>query len=449
MVRRTHQFHTSDTGEVTADPDELRTLIEECIDDILQHSHANDIRAVGMACFVGNILGVNEDHEPITPLYTYADTQAQLVINDLKNQVDEIAIHQRTGCLISTAYHPAQLYWIQQNNNDMFQSIHLWTDIATHIYGTWFGKPVPCSYSVASWSGLLDREQLEWDHGWLEFLGIKSENLPELADYNATQRGLTNEYHSRWKQLQDVPFYLAIGDGAAANIGSGATDEKELALTIGTTAAIRTITTQSIPVPSGLWAYRVDKDHHLIGGATTEGGSIYQWLQDTLQFPQDTFEDILANLEPGSHNLTFIPLLGGERSPGYHAQASGTIHGIRLSTTPVDIAHAALESIAIRLSIIAKMLQPESSDELVYAGGNAVAASPAWVQIIANAFNRPIAILNEPEVTATGVVTLISQGLSEPVSPKIKQTIHPSPDHIQKMSELRQQHTDLYEKFYS
>src|SRR5690606_27131338 len=129
---------------------------------------------------------------------------------------------------------------------------------------------------MSSWSGLLNRTALAWDTAWLERLNLDPQTLPPLADYDTTQIGLNAAYRERWPQLQRTPFYLAVGDGAAANVGCGAVSEGKIALTVGTTAALRRIT-PSPQLPEGLWSYRVDGAHYLVGGATSEGGNIFQW----------------------------------------------------------------------------------------------------------------------------------------------------------------------------
>ncbi|PJF41131.1 MAG: carbohydrate kinase, partial [Candidatus Thermofonsia Clade 1 bacterium] len=117
-----------------------------------------------------------------------------------------------------------------------------------------------------------------------------------------------------------IPFFLAVGDGAAANIGSGAAAHGETALTIGTTAAIRTISTESAPdLPFGAWRYRVDGQRHLIGGATSEGGNIFQWVREQFRLPEtNALEQALLERAPDAHGLTFLPMLGGERAPNWN-----------------------------------------------------------------------------------------------------------------------------------
>jgi len=452
MVRRTHTFKKVHPGEATADPVHLRELVEACVDDILQYPQGNNIEAVGMDTFVGNLLGITAD-ESCTPLLTYADMRSAHTLASLKKQVDETEVHQHTGALLHTAYYPAQLKWLLNDQpvsgaKQMAQIL----DFATYCYRVWFDSQVPMSYSIASWSGMLNREQLTWDAQWINTLGISNEMLPRLADCVAPQQGLCAEYAQRWPQLKDKPFYLAIGDGAAAQIGSGAVAQNTLALTIGTTAALRKVSTETVPpVPQGLWSYRIDKVHHLLGGATSEGGSVFEWATDTLQLASTNIEQELRQRRPDSHGLTFLPLLNGERSPGYWTNASGQISGITLATNPIDIVQAGLEGVAVRLAMIEEKLVDKSEPVQIMASGGAVSASTAWAQMIANAMNRPLQLVDEPEATARGVAILILASLYgrqySDFEPKIDKVIEPQADNVNILQKAKARHREFYQQY--
>lgn len=408
---RNHQFATDSSGASVADVEALQRLTEMCIDEIMDHPAAKDIRAVGMATFVGNLLGVDERGKAITPVFTYADSRSAADVETLKTLVDAEAVHQRTGCLLHTAYHPARLRWLQRTQPDTSERIAQWTDAGTYYYRQWFGD-ANCSYSVASWSGLLNHQSLTWDTDWLETLGVSDDQFPKLADFTAARRGLLPEYTRRWNALANAPFYLAVGDGAAANIGSGAIDAGAMALTVGTTAALRVVTdTPSSAVPDGLWRYRVDADRYLTGGATSEGGNIFQWAKATLAVSGIDIEAELGQRKADAHGLTALPLLAGERSPGWQANATGSVIGLRLSTTPVDIVQALMEGVALRLALIADQLTDEAVQ--VMASGGALSASPAWTQMIANALNRPLHVIETTETTARGVAIMVLSALDK------------------------------------
>lgn len=446
IARREYHFDAN----ATTDAHQLRQMVESCIDEMLIHPSSRDIQAVGMATFVGNLVGVDENNHPLTPLYTYADNRSRDSANILINQLDNMDVHQRTGCRIHTAYHPTKLHWLKNSQPALFASVTDWQDFATYCYRAWFGRDMPCSYSVASWSGLLNREALSWDDIWLDWLGIDENQLPRLADYNDTQLGLNAPYAERWQVLHDVPFYLAIGDGAGANIGSGGISPEYPVLTVGTTSAMRIITPQNKLPHSGLWSYRVDTGHHLVGGATNEGGNIFAWAKSVLNLSLSDSDETLLHHDPASYKVIALPLFNGERSPNYNNSTTGTLHRIGLHTTALDMLHALLAGVALRIRIILDVLDTPS--DYILAGGGALYQSDAWAQIFADVLARPLYVLSEQEVTARGVYLLIKHGgiHNIPISamPDNKQ-FFPRTHHSQYYADLLIQQEILYKKLYN
>jgi gluconokinase len=454
LAQKKHEFGNIShvKGAVEGNP-YIFVLLEECIDEILQHPAAQNIEAVGLATFAGNFTFVPNNRLK-TKILTYADTRSAENVRQLEKLIDVDAAHQRTGAKLHTAYYPAQLHWhlpIQWNIQD----------IGSAAYETFFSpfevmdrvKRVPMSYSMASWSGMLNRETLEWDEEWLKVLGLSPSLFAPLADFTKAQSGLNETYAKRWPALANTPFYLAVGDGAAAQVGSGAVEAGTAALTIGTTAAIRKVSTETLPpVPSGCWSYRIDKEHHLTGGALSEGGNIFAWAKETFNLDALDIEAELSQREPDSHGLTVLPLLNGERSPNWRGDATGTIHGLRLSTSPMDIVHALLEAVALRLAYIANQLELAEGTRIMAAGG-ALQASPAWAQIIANALGRDIYVMDEPEITSLGVAQLVHSALKgEKITgakPKIAKIYKPNSNHFVRYNEAQARQGELYKRLYS
>lgn len=452
-LSQSHDFETDNDGSAVADAVELQQLVESCIDDILSHPSAKDIRAVGMATFVGNWVGLDKNSQPITPVMTYADTRSRDDIAILRDKLggDTDAYHQATGCMLHTAYLPAQYHYFQRTQSDITQHIHTLTDLGGYLYQQWFGRDIPISTTVAGWLGLLHTTQLDWHEAYIRQFGCDDllPCLPPLANYDTVQSGLSDGYMKRWQVLQDVPFYLALGDGAVANVGSGAVDPQHMALTIGTTSALR-IVKDIKRIPDGLWRYLVCDGLPLVGGATSEGGNVYQWVVEELGLDVDNLETLLAQRLPDHHGLTVLPLLAGERSPGWHPDASGTIHGIRRNTSKLDILQAQLEAVAIRLSLIADLLKDD--DITIMAGGGALQSSPAWMQMIADAFSAPIQCLAEPEITARGVALMLLNSLEglalDALPPKIQTVVYPNPEHVARFQSARERQVDLYRRLY-
>ena len=159
----------------------------------------------------------------------------------------------------------------------------------------------------------------------------------------------------------------------------------------------------------------------------------------------------LRERAPDAHGLTVLPLLAGERSPGWQPKATGTIHGIRRGTSRIDILQAHLEAVAIRLSLILALFETE--DSIVMAGGGALVASRSWAQMIANAFDRPIHLLAEAEITARGVALLLRRSLDQaPLDadpPPISAVVEPNAAGVKALRAARDRQIDLYRRLYS
>ena len=210
-----------------------------------------------------------------------------------------------------------------------------------------------------------------------------------------------------------MPWFPAVGDGAASNVGSDCVDLSRIALNVGTSAAIRLVTREAGSAPIGLWRYRVDGRRALVGGATSEGGNVHAWCRDVLKLPEaDEVERLLAERAPDSHGLTLLPFLAGERAPGWRGDRRAVIAGLSLSTTALDIVHAAMEAVVLRLMLIYARLAPLASPEHhVIASGGAVARSRVWTQMLADGLGRTIHWSSESEATSRGAALLALEAL--------------------------------------
>jgi gluconokinase len=267
---------------------------------------------------------------------------------------------------------------------------------------------------VAAWSGLFDRHRLQWDDELRRHLRLEGDVLPPLADYDAAQRGLQAPYAARWPALRDVPFFLAVGDGAAANVGSGCVTPDRVALTVGTTGAMRVLLPDVTPaVPAGLWAYKVGAAETLLGGALSEGGNVFAWATSALRLPPtEELDAVLRGRRPDVHGLTVLPFVAGERSPGWSNDAEAMMVGVHPATTAVDVLQAWLEAVAYRFMILARLLGPHAAPghEIVASGG-AMSASPYWIQVMADALGRRVRLSSTAEMTSRGAAILALRAL--------------------------------------
>ncbi len=413
LVQEQCTLDTALDGTAEDNPVALFDRVVRCIDGVLAvaGSRSRQIAAVGCATYVSNVLGTDAEGQPLTPIYTYADTRSAAAARALREHFDEAEIWQRTGCPLRTSYLPALFTWLAATQPQLLHSVQRWMSVGEWLFQAFFGRSTITS-SVAAWTGLLNRTSLTWDDALLAELPIRRDQLGTVVDASVSSSGLCAPWDDRWPALRAIPWFGAIGDGAAANIGSGCTTSERIALSIGTTGALRTIPSSVPAIPRGLWCYRVDHALPLLGGATSEGGNVLSWALRTLNINMQTLQHYVLDPAGASHGLTVLPFIAGERGPGWAGDVRATITGISTTTSALEIARAALEGVTYRWAHIARLLRHVLDEQpTIVVSGGAVQHLPAWAQLIADALGLPVARSGEPEATSRGVALLALQSL--------------------------------------
>jgi gluconokinase len=90
-------------------------------------------------------------------------------------------------------------------------------------------------------------------------------------------------------------------------------------VTIGASAAVRVVLGPDAQAPPGLVRYRANRGRTVVGGSLSDGGNLVTWLARLLHADPDAVGD----RDRGAHGPVLLPLLGGERSPGWRPDARG------------------------------------------------------------------------------------------------------------------------------
>ncbi len=363
------------------------------------------------SCFAHSLLAVDRNWQPLTPILGWRDTRSAGAAERLARRLDADEVHARTGAFLHPSFWPAKLAWLAQTEPEIFRRAAWFVSFADYLRGT-----PETSLSLASSSGLLDLTTHDWDEALLATVGIDRERLPQLAD---------------------VPAWI---DAACSNAGAGCTSRERAALMVGTSGAFRVLYESERPQPKpGLFVYLADEHRVVEGGALSDGGNLYAWLERTLAGASGS----LAGRDPRDHGLVFLPFLGGERSTGWNPEARGTVHGLTFATTPLDLRQAAYEGVAFRFAAIAELL-PDVRE--VVATGAGLLHDPDWTQIMADALARPVTVSAVPEASLRGaaVFALERQGLEAAEAP-LAGAVVPRADRADAYRAAREAQQELYD----
>jgi gluconokinase len=417
--RRTYEPRRGRDGSAELDPDELVAASRA----VLEAAAGGQFDALAISCFWHSLLLLDGRGRPLTPVLLWEDRRAAAQAEELAERLDVERVHARTGCYLHPSYWPAKLAWLRHERPDTLASARHVVSFGDYLFRALTGE-LRTSLSTASGTGLFDLRARAWDGELLETLGLDAALLPPLGDEPAGE----------------PPVFSPLGDGACSNLGAGCTTPDRAALMIGSSGAFRVVR-EVVPKPrAGLFCYFLDERRVVEGGAVSDGGNLHAWLARTL-LPDPTEPG-----EPDAHGLTFLPLLGGERSPGWNPRATGAVAGLTFHADAAGLRQAALEGITYRLAEVAEAL-PEVRE--IVATGHALLASPAWIQLCADVLDRPVTASAVPEGSARGaaVHALEQLGLKADPAP-LGMTYEPDPEHAEVYAAARARQRDLYERLF-
>lgn len=359
------------------------------------------------------LIALNAEGNPLTNILLWSDARAGKIAQTLRSTREGKDLYQQTGVPIHAMSPLCKIVWIQENMPEIFARTHRFSDLKSWLWNALTGE-FASDLSVASASGLMNIHQKNWDTGALSFAGISPDALPLLVP-PSHRRTLLPKIAARAGIPHDTPLFIGASDGALANIGSEAIQPGQVAITIGTSAAIRTIMPQPVlDKQMRTFCYCVDENRYIVGGASNNGANVIEWLRSAVfqsKLPASDFIEQAAQTPPGSDQLLFLPYLLGERAPLYQSDIRGGFFNLSAMHTQAHLVRAALEGVLFNVKMIAEALETHGSITALHAGGG-FSRSELWVQILADIFQKPVIIPDERiDASLLGALHLVADSL--------------------------------------
>jgi gluconokinase len=452
-----YHAHTTEDGGWEIPAKEITDIVAQSLTGICGQLRAKGVKpaAVAVDTFWHSIVGVGADGTATTAILHPFDSRSAGAAKKLAERVDNLAQHKRTGCMLHPSYPPPKLLWLSESQPDAFRAATRWMSVGEYLFLEFFGKAA-ASTSMVSASGLWNQNANDYDAEMLGALPVKRDQFADPGQLDEPCKGLSEAFRGQWPELDGIPWYPALGDGACDNIGSGCTTRDSWALMVGTSGAMRaTMETESVEIPAGLFCYRADRKRFVVGGALSNGGEVFAWMKRTLQLPEDAeIEKQLGAMGPGLHGLTILPLFAGERSPEWRTDTRAAITGLGTATTPIEILHAALESVALRFRNIYEIMEKSFGPPKEMLGsGAALLHSPVWTRMMADTLCHSVRMCLETEATSRGAALLAFERMGairsiEDLPPKLGDTIGPDPAKKEIYGAALERQRWLYKKLF-
>ncbi|CAM3961912.1 gluconokinase [Paenibacillus alkaliterrae] len=422
-----YPLHSPSPAIAEQDPDEIFRAVLGTIGQAVAKSNVQpaDILCVSFSSAMHSVIAVDKEGTPLTKCITWADNRSLEWTNKIKNDWNGHDIYLRTGTPIHPMSPLSKLTWLRHDHKELFDRSYKFISIKEYVFFKLFGRYV-IDYSIASATGMFNLRQLQWDEEALEVAGVTADRLSELVPTTYKLEGLDSSFAEQMNILRETPFIVGASDGVLSNLGVNAIEPGVVAVTIGTSGAIRAVTDKPVTDPKGrIFCYALTENHWVIGGPVNNGGMIFRWVRDQIGTaeiaeakqrgvdPYELLTELAAKVKPGSDGLIFHPYLAGERAPLWDANARGSYFGLGLHHKKEHLIRAALEGVIYNLySVLMALEELTGKPKKIQATGG-FARSELWRQMMADIFDQELHVPESIESSCLGAVILGLYSLGE------------------------------------
>ena len=409
-----YPIETPRAGWVEQDANVVYAATMKTVHDVLAQVHlrGNEIAAIGFSCAMHGVLPVDAQGEPIGPLLTWMDRRSAEIAERWRADGTADQLYARTGAPVHPMLPSCKLRWLSENDPAAFARADKFVSIKELLVFRWTGEWL-IDHGMASGTGLFDARAREWSDRALELARVDRSKLSRPALPSTTLHTLRSTVAKALGLTGELGIVLASSDGALANLGVGAVGPGELALTLGTSGAIRTVVDHTVFDDHGrTFCYAFDDTRYVVGGPTSSAGAVLNKLHELFmsEVPEgERFERavaLAATSPPGANGLSVLPFLGGERAPYWLAELRGGLLGLDLSHERADIFRAGFESVVFALGTVLDVMRervPKPS-RISLSGGLTHAALVR--QMVADIFGAQAVLADHNEASAFGAAAM-------------------------------------------
>ena len=412
---------------VEQDPEQLWRAVTETTREVISETGIDpgEILGVGISAQMFNLLPVDEDCRPLTPMLSWLDMRSIAQADRVLSGDTPELLFQQTGNIPTAKDIIPKILWLKEERPDLWKRTYKLLDCKEYILYQLTGK-IAIDWHGASVYFLFDPYQKSWSQEACDRLGIPVELLPEAYPCT-TIIGEVSEGAARLTGLNPgTPVVICAGDVAVAQTGAGANADGKAHLCVGTATWVGLSTSQFRNDPiKPFWALNhIDPSKWIIAGEMETGGGALMWLRDTLfqheaervraegKSTYDMLGQMAASVEAGSDKLLFTPWLSGERAPVLDHYARGAWLGISLSHTGAHFVRSVMEGVAYHLRWIIESLEHNEFPVGVLNAIGGGSTSEVWTQIISDITGHELHIVkNAMEAGATGAALTVAVGL--------------------------------------
>ncbi len=348
------------------------------------------IRAIGLSGQMHGVVLLDEAGLPLRPAILHNDGRAFAEAAELNRRLP--AIGTIAGVPAMPGFAAPKLIWLRRHEPEVMAKARNLLLPKDYIRFRMTGS-FATDMCDASGALLLDGATRQWSPEIAAACGIETFLLPVALEGNAVSGQIKGAVAAAWGLTPGTIVAAGAGDAAAGAIASGAVNEGDAFISLGTATQYFVARESYRPAPQHL----IHTFCHGLPGrwfqmaALLNGAGALAWAAELLG--RRDIPELLAETErafSGPSPVMFLPYLSGERTPHNNPHAKGVLFGLTPSSGPQQVTLAVLEGVALSLADAQSFLAETGKlpDRVAVNGGGS--QSRFWMKILASALNKTV-----------------------------------------------------------
>lgn len=402
----------------------------EAVMEQLSSYGLSEVRGIGLSGHMHGATLLDKSDEVLRPCILWNDTRS--FAEAAKMDANPI-FRAQSGNIVFPGFTAPKLAWMRKHEPK------IWDQIAKVLLPKdylrlWLTGAHVAEMSDAAGTSWLDTGARDWSDDLLAATGLARDHMPQLIEGSDVSGQLRDVLATRWGLPKGVIVAGGGGDNAASGVGVGVVRAGEGFVSLGTSGVLFAANDGYQPDPATAvhtFCHALPKTWHQMGVILAATDAL-NWYANLVGADAATLTGELGPLQaPGK--TTFLPYLGGERTPLNSAAIRGAFTGLEHATDRSAGTRAVLEGVAFAIRDCRDALAATGTqlDSLLAVGGGS--RSDYWLRTIATALNCPLLLPVAGDfggafgAARLAIMAATGAGAEIATLPKIARQIDPDP----------------------
>ncbi len=361
---------------------------ETVMDHLAVHG-LSGVRGIGLSGHMHGATLLDKSDEVLRPCILWNDTRSHAEAAAMDANP---AFRAQSGNIVFPGFTAPKLAWVRAHEPKIWDKIAK-VLLPKDYLRLWLTGGHVAEMSDAAGTSWLDTGRRAWSDDLLAATGLTRDQMPSLVEGSDVSGHLRASLAARWGLPAAVVIAGGGGDNAASGVGVGVVRAGEAFVSLGTSGVLFAANAGYQPDPATAvhtFCHALPNTWHQMGVILAATDAL-NWYAGLVGADAATLTGELGALQAPS-KTTFLPYLGGERTPLNSASIRGAFTGLEHATDRAAGTRAVLEGVTFAIRDCAGALAATGTriENLLAVGGGS--RSDYWLSAIATALNCPISL---------------------------------------------------------